>query len=95
MDLIKVARSDKIPWNSPCCEPVYRLPGLRIPQGMTWEDFEELTITNLLEWEDPTGGAPLSLTERYEATQPYLDDVRGEMVHPVYKLADGMRIDDL
>lgn len=95
MDLIKVARSDKIPWNSPCREPVYLLPRLEIPEGMTWEDIDELNITNLLEWEVPTGSKLLSLTERFESTKPLLDDVRGELVFPVYKLADGIRIDDL
>lgn len=96
MDLIKVARSDKIPWNSPCCEPVHHLPTVVEipPRELTWEDIDGLTITNLLQ-EDPTGSAPLSLSERYEASQPHFADIRGVLVHPVYNLADGIRIDDL
>lgn len=40
MDLIKVARADKIPWNSPCCEPLYHLPDMKIPEGMKWTDID-------------------------------------------------------
>lgn len=93
MDLIKVARADKIPWNSPCCEPLYLLPGLMIPEGMTWKDIEQLQIQNLLEWED-SYRRPMGLTERYESLQPAYVDLRGLLVHPVYDLADGMRVDD-
>ena len=89
MDLIRPARPDKIPWDEPCREPVYIID----KEPDRFFNMEALPISNMTAGHVMTGGLPLP--ERYRAVQGSLTDIRGRMVHPVYDLREGPKVDDL